>query len=370
MIVIIDSLAFGGEAVGRADGLVLFVAGGVPGDELEVRVVERKPRFARAEIVRVVRPSPDRIEPPCPIAHECGGCPWQMVAVSAQLREKETIVRRALGRVSDKIDPILEAPASLGYRTRVKMTKREGVLGFQARKSHRLVAIDHCVALDPRLDAALNQSRAKILAKLAEGDSVSAVISPKGEVGLSTDGEQLIDVGEERSHVTSPSGFQQASEVQNRVLRALVRDALDVGGYDLLELYAGDGNFTRDLTDARKIVAVESDRAAAARLSKNVSSARVLALPSEIALAQLSADKFDRVLLDPPRAGAKEAIAGIARLEPERIVYVSCDPMTLARDLADFKSRGYEIARVQPIDMMPHTSHVETVVTLVRAARA
>jgi 23S rRNA (uracil1939-C5)-methyltransferase len=409
-------LAFGGDAVGRDDdGRVVFVGGGAPGDLVEVRINEAKKSWARAEVVRVVEAG-RRVVPPCPYQSECGGCPWMHVDIDAQLDAKQEIVERALARTRTHVERILPAPETLGYRRRAKMTSRGPAIGFQARRSHRVIDIEKCIALDPRLDAAMQAARASLHGLLGDGGTVSGLVSDDGRVHLTVESEAahapetladhaaalvgaagVVGVGVraegtrrfygearlelEPELLASSAGFAQANAVQNRALRRLVTAwAFPTDAPDLpraLELYAGDGNFTRELVKHARLVAVEGEPDGAARLVDNLRavSPRVHAAtpaearwsvrhePSELAARKLAqaGERFDVAVLDPPRAGASECLEYLVALGPARIVYVSCDPMTLARDVMRLETQGYRGVRAQPVDMMPHTSHVEVV---------
>ncbi len=416
----LDSLAFGGDAVGRDDGgRVVFVPGGAPGDLVEVRLTERRKAWARGEIERVLEPG-RRAAAPCPLAAQCGGCPWMHVEVAAQLEAKDDIVERALARTEAKVEPILAAPEWLGYRRRARMTSRGGAVGFQVRRSHLVIDVERCVALDPRLDAAMQAARQALRHALGEGGTISGLVSVDGRVHLtvecgerstpetladaacdlvghdrivgigvrSPEGNTLRFYGEPRLELdaaffSSAAGFAQANAGQNDILRRMVvRWALPEGDTvpRVLELYAGDGNFTRDLVKRGRVLAVEGDPDAGARLVDNLRAASprtpespqrwsVRAEPSAQAVKRLVAagEQFDVVVLDPPRTGAADVLDGLAALGPSRIVYVSCDPMTLARDVIRLETLGFRGSRAQPIEMMPHTSHVEVVCLLERA---
>jgi 23S rRNA (uracil1939-C5)-methyltransferase len=374
----LDSLAFGGEAVGRdSDGRVVFVAGGAPGDRVLARVVEKKRSFARAELVRVLAPGA-RVTPPCPIVERCGGCPWQQVAIDAQLAAKQAIVERALHKSGAQVMPIVPSPASLGYRTRARMSVRGAAVGFQARRSHEVVDVEKCLALEPRLDAAMQAARRALGPLVGDGGTIAGLLRDDGvEIAIATvagadvarpakalvgqAGIVAVTVDEPRAPA---AGFAQANAAQNERLRALVRDAADARGRRVLELYAGDGNFTRELAAvAASGVAVEGDRSAAARLAEAARNFTVVAEPAARAVERLAraGEHFDVVLLDPPRAGAIDVVDGIARLQPSRVVYVSCDPMTLARDLDALSRHGLVARTAWPVDMMPHTWHIEVV---------
>jgi len=426
----LDALAFGGDAVGRDDsGRVVFVPGGAPGDLVEARVTERKKAYARGELMRVVEPGA-RVTPACPLASTCGGCPWMHVESATQLGAKEEIVRRALAKSGAQVERILPSPSWLGYRTRVRMTARSGAVGFQARKSHRVVDVPECPALEPRLDRAVQAARAAIGPLLGDGGTLSGLLAADGRVHLAVTtcgergtpetladaaaglvgesqivgvsvrsndgktsryyGQPRLDVGE--GFAASAAGFAQANAAQNQILRKLVlRWAVpdEAAEPRVLELYAGDGNFTRDLVKRARVVAVEGDREAAARLVDNlrvvaprttpsdrggsrtpVDTERwaVRAEPSAQAVRRLleGAEQFDVVVLDPPRAGAPDLVDELPALGATRIVYISCDPMTLARDVARLAPH-YRVVRAQPLDMMPHTSHIEVLCLLQRA---
>jgi 23S rRNA (uracil1939-C5)-methyltransferase len=392
---------------------VVFVPGGAPGDLVEVRVTDTKRNYGRGELLRVVEPG-RRVSPPCALAGECGGCPWMHVESQAQLAAKEQIVRHALAKTGAEVLPIIGSSEWSGYRVRARMTARGGVVGFQTRKSHRVVDVKTCIALDLRLDGALRTARELIGSALGEGGTLGGLVSNDGRVHLSIEGgqgaepERLADdsaqlIGKagiegvvvragdmsryhgarrltlEGSFQASAEGFAQASASQNEVLRRLVKEwavpSSEEAPPRVLELYAGDGNFTRDLVRRARVVAVEGDRDAAARLVDNLRASmprgmgtldrwNVRAESAGNAVMRLRGEKFDVVVLDPPRAGATEAVFGIADLAAPRIVYVSCDPMTLARDVARLAESGYRALKAQPIDMMPHTSHVEVVCLL------
>jgi 23S rRNA (uracil1939-C5)-methyltransferase len=382
---VLESLAFGGEAVGRgADGRVAFVSGGAPGDRVVVRVVEDKRSFVRAELVRVVAAGAARVAPPCPIVDKCGGCPWQHVEVAAQLAAKQAIVARALGKLDAAVAPIAAAPAPLGYSTRARMTARGGAVGFAGRRSHEIVDVERCIALDPALDAAMQAARRTLGAIVGEEGAIAGLVVDGGvELALmSGAGADRARLGEAAAALVGQAGilrvtvddssapaagFAQANAAQNETLRQLVREAACADGLRVLELYAGDGNFTRDLAAvARAGVAVEGDRPAVARLRERLRHAplwQAAAEPAVRAVERLAktGERFDVVVLDPPRAGAADLIALLPRLAPARIVYVSCDPMTLARDLGTLSKLGYATQTAWPVDMMPQTWHVEVV---------
>jgi 23S rRNA (uracil1939-C5)-methyltransferase len=355
------------------------------------------------------------------------------VEVPAQLEAKQEIVERALAKSQIAVAPILPAPEWLGYRRRAKMTARGPYVGFAARRSHRVIDIDRCLAMDPRLDAAMQAARAELKGLIGDGGTISGLVAKDGRVHLTVEAtesaapETLADkaaslagarfgaativgvgvrlgatnrfYGEARlqldeKYIASAAGFAQANAAQNDILRRFVLRWAMAGAADrapaetqrVLELYAGDGNFTRDLVERTRVVAVEGDPDGSARLVDNLRAVAprvkhgpnttpstdrwsVRAEPTEQAVRKLIAagERFDAIVLDPPRAGAAELIDLMPKLEPSRIIYVSCDPMTLARDLLRLEALGFRGKRAHPIDMMPHTAHVEVVCLIERA---
>lgn len=413
MRVTIDSLAFGGDGVGRAeDGRVVFVPGVAPGDEVEVAVEEEKKGFIRASVERVVKASAARVEPPCPIyaANDCGGCQWMHVSAAAQRAAKEGIVRRALRHVlpAEQIRPIETPSPELGWRRRTRLRWRRvggGVLlGYAARRSHRLVDVPTCPQLEPRLDVALAAVREVLLPALAGGaGEIELLLGESGDVHVAVDGAGarhaagaarallgragvrgviLRDrdgadvIGEPHIELeprfrTSAEAFAQVSAPGNATLRRLVMEgAGDIAGASVLELYGGSGNFTRDLVAAgARVAAVEE---APSLMDLNVGGVSFTPEPAERALARFVARglRFDVIVLDPPRIGCTpEVLEAIGKLAPGRLVYVSCDPNTLARDLRVLAEQyGVSPTHAIPVDLMPQTFHIEVVAWAVSRA--
>jgi 23S rRNA (uracil1939-C5)-methyltransferase len=376
----IASLAAGGDGVGRDDtGRVTFVPATAPGDRVRVTITKATKSFARGELVELIAPGASRVTPSCRHAIAgCGGCSWQHVARADQLAAKQAIVEGALRKLAVTIHPIADPGPALGWRRRARFHVEAGVVGLYAHASHRVIAIDSCPQLEPALDAAL---AAVIAARPPDGELVLA-IGHRGDVVVGIEhawpGAQAVigraaivgvDAGERRIGTTvieiepglvgGPWDFAQASAAGNRALVTRTLAAVGDGTGRLLELYAGAGNFTRGLVEAGWDVLATDHVAPIAPV------ARFETGPVERVLAA-RAGPVEVIVLDPPRTGAAEAIAGILRLAPRRIVYVSCDPATLARDVARLDG-VYVAGEAWPLDLMPHTSHVEVVMRLDRA---
>ncbi len=381
----IEKLVYGGDGLGRVEGRAVFVPGTSPGDLVRARVVERKKSFLRAEVLDVLEPGPARRTPPCPLAGECGGCQFQHVDYGAQIAAKGEFVRDALARIG-RIDfagdiPVhADAEHELSYRVRatahVVKTRDRVLFGFFAPRSHRVVDVESCPLLVPELDAAWHRarsSREKLhrveTLDLAVGDAGAAADPPVAAVGGSDLETEVAGV----RYRFAPGTFFQANRP---LLGSLVRVATDgdeEGGALALDLFAGVGLFAIPLARRfGRVVAVESDGRAAAFARANadangVANMRVVAEPVESWLAgrPVAEGEVDLALLDPPRTGlGLEGARLLAGLAPRRIVYVSCDPSTLARDLRVLVDAGYGLRSVDAFDLFPQTFHVETVARL------
>jgi 23S rRNA (uracil1939-C5)-methyltransferase len=319
------------------------------------------------------------VAPVCPhVERRCGGCQWQQVARSAQLAAKQAIVAGALRKLAGvHIHPIGDPAPALGWRRRARFHVERGRAGLYELGSHRVLPIDHCPQLEPALDAAY----AVVAAATPPDGELALAIAHDGRIAVATErtwrgaarlvgragiagvlagdvahGDVTLEI--EPGLWAGPRDFAQASAAGNGALIAQVRAALGPGPGRLLELYAGAGNFTRGFAaDGWDVTA--SDVALPARPPPgfHVGAAHDI-------LARL-AGPWDAIALDPPRTGAADAIDGILRAAPRTIVYVSCDPATLARDAAQLT--GYRATDAWPLDVMPHTAHIEVVMRLERA---
>lgn len=378
----ITALAAGGDGVARDDGRVTFVPRTVPGDRVRARLVQVTKSFARAQLVSVEEPSPDRVEPACPhFTRGCGGCTWLHVSRAAQLAAKQAIVANALRKLGLAIHPIEDPAPPLGWRRRARFHIARGQVGLYAESSHTVLPIDRCPQLEPALDAALAKVRGasppdgELTLLLGYRSEIVVGVARPWPIGASLIGQAgivgVVAAGEGETHGVGvieiepglwggPNDFAQSSATGNAALIARTRTAGARGPGRLVELYAGSGNFTRSLIeDGWDVIATDGvapPRPVAAD-QRTGSVADVLASIE---------GPVDAIVLDPPRTGAADAIDGIVRLSPRVIVYVSCDPATLARDLDRLVGAGYRATDAWPIDLMPQTAHVEVVVRLER----
>lgn len=404
----LTDMAHGGDAVGRYDGRAVFVPLGIPGETVRVCVEHEHKRFANARLLEVVEPSPDRVTPPCRYFGLCGGCQWQHIAYEAQLRFKEGIVRNQLQRLGGQYEtlvrPVIGMDEPWGYRNHVQLTMdRRGQLGYQALKRHDVVPVDACYITHPYLDELwdaldldLDLSRVSLRCGAATGERlilfegrdddlpILELDAPVSCLFQAADGRMVVLAGDahycERLRdilfqVSGPSFFQvntgQAERVLDVVEGYLALDSQET----LLDVYCGVGTFALTLArTARHVIGVEASPWAIHDAVANADRADFANVELYEGLAEEVLPSLDvapdAVVVDPPRAGcAPEALSAIARSGPSRIVYVSCDPATLARDVASLADMGYRLMEAQPIDMFPHTYHIETVAKLVRDGR-
>ncbi|MGH7844331.1 MAG: 23S rRNA (uracil(1939)-C(5))-methyltransferase RlmD [Candidatus Binatia bacterium] len=416
----IGSLSYGPYGVGRDGRRVILVPQTAPGDEAEVRIVTEKKNYATGELLRLVKPSPHRQTPPCRYVPACGGCPWQHVSYHHQLAAKEAIVRESLRRIGGFLEfpllPIVSSPSEYHYRRRIRLqcdsSKR---LGFHRASSHELIEIDDCLIADPELNPRLALARewAALLMtplqhiEMVRGDQAGEVVFAGYSAGDFASGDDracslflarhpelfgLVLRGRNWRHtwgdpkVVITTEYQIPLSVDADVFSqvnaiggsGLVRELLRWGDFHkpdrVLELYCGAGNFTLPIAArAGKVCAVEQNRWAVENARQNSRLNRLqniewVCADAAQAVTRLNRRKenFAAIILNPPRSGAKGLERMLPNLRAEKIFYVSCNPSTLARDLAALKKTGYSLVQIRPFDLFPHTFHVETLAEMRR----
>jgi 23S rRNA (uracil1939-C5)-methyltransferase len=404
----LDSVAHGGEAIGRYAGKVVFVPYAIPGERVRAEVVEEKERWTRTRLVAVLEASPDRVEPPCPYFGEgkCGGCQWQHIAYERQANMKAAIVAdqlRRLGRLDDPpvADTIVlagdEELLAYGYRNQTQFAvTTEGQLAYRRAFGHDLIPVDRCLLLDTRLDdlqgaldmawpeltgvtlrAGVNTGDALIVFDTDSQDEPELSIDLPAACALrGPDGVHPLvgspwiheEVAGRRYRVSADSFFQ-ANTAGAVALVDLVTGYAEPRPSDVIvDAYCGVGLFALALAGSvAEMIGIESSPTACEDLADNAAGLDNLTihegaveevLPALLAQGQ----QADLVVMDPPRAGAgQEVIRGLAGLGPRRIVYVSCDPATLARESVFLGAAGYHLVEAQPVDLFPQTYHIETV---------
>lgn len=407
MQVQIEKLAFGGSGIGRTEGKIVFVRGGIPGDVLRVRITKEKGRYAEAEIEEILISSPERTSSACPVFGVCGGCQWQHIAYPYQLKYKEEILRETLERIGGlkgiEIEPIVPSPKEYAYRNRVTLStwfqKGRHRIGYHEEKSKKRIAIDGCPISSKPIDrviSGLTKSLTNVryypLKKIHiasdEGTAYIDLVPIRNNISgilnstlnyLRKLAEEDVLISESKEFefnllglrfYSTPSVFIQANKEINEMLVKTVHEWANLRGYErVLDLYCGIGNFSLYIAKgAKEVIGVDVNARAvdlANRSAKVNSITNVVfdASPSGLFIEEAvrRGDRFDLIILDPPREGARDVLEGISKLSPEKIIYVSCDPPTLSRDLKILTELGYQTLKIRPFDMFPQTYHIESV---------
>lgn len=395
-------MAHGGDAVARHEGKVVFVPYLIPGEEALVEIVEEKANYLRAWPVEVISPSPDRVEALCVHFGVCGGCHWQHISYQRQLALRQEVLLSQLARIAHLPDaavkPTVPADEPWYYRNNVQLhLDQEGRLGFIGASDHQVLPISECHIMHPlvwdmwsaleiefpgleRITLRAGTASQEQLVVLESGtDDVPEVEVdlPVSCVLLLPDGTPVIFVG--APHITERVGGRQLRVSANSFFQVNTRQAERVisivegyaeprGNELLLDLYCGVGTFGLSLADkVAAVVGIDNSESAIedARFnSQDLDNVQFLQGSVEELIPDVE-EKLDLVLLDPPRHGvSKKALDAIMKRVPGRVIYVSCDPATLARDVGIMVRSGYNLVAVQPVDMFPQTYHVEAVALL------
>jgi 23S rRNA (uracil1939-C5)-methyltransferase len=443
----INELSLTGVGVGRWQDRVVFVADAVPGDHLQVRLTQVKPTYAHAQLEQILTPSPQRVRPACIVADKCGGCQWQQVSYPQQLQEKQTQVVEALRRigkfVAPVVEPILAAPAPLGYRNKVTyplaLSQGKVQAGYYRKGSHQLINLNQCPVQDPHLNPFLAEIKQDIQAhgwrvydeqyqrgnlrhlslrigrrtgevlltlvgqdpNLPELEAqaqawleryanlVGVCFNQNNHKGNRIFGPQTITIAGRGSITEQFAGlvleigadmFFQVYTEQAEALVNSILQGLNLQGHEqIIDAYCGIGTLSLPLAKhCRQIFGVELHPMAVQQAQTNaarnqIDNASFFASTTEAWLPGVAASiegKVDIVLLDPPRKGCDPSvISSLRELSPTQIVYMSCNPSTLARDLQQLCGEGlYALERVQPADLFPQTAHVEALAWLRRCS--
>ena len=373
MIVDIERVAHGGVCIAHADdGRVVFVRHALPGEQVRVRVTEERRSYLRADAVDILSASPARVDPPCPWAGpgRCGGCDWQHVRLDEQRRMKATVIAEQLAHLAGVVrdvqvqplhgDAVGSGDAGLHWRTRMRLaTDEHGRAGLRRHRSHEIEPIDDCLIAAEAADVPELVSR-------------TWPVEVEVTVDVSATGERAVAVGEHEETVTERAagrdwsvpvgGFWQVHVRAADVLAATVVElAAPLRTDSSVDLYCGVGLFAGALgPSVAEVIAVESDRRAAAAARRNLADLPVRVVRERVDRWVRAPRQADIVVLDPPRKGAgREVVARLAGFGARRIVYVACDPSALARDTAVLREHGYELADLRAFDLFPMTAHVE-----------
>ena len=351
----IEDVAFGGKGVGREQGKAIFVPYTIEGETVSAEIVREKKQFAEAELVEVKQSSPDRVEPQCPYFGRCGGCAYQHVSYEHQLAIKWRQVRDALQRIGKLKDvpmrPIIPSPKQYEYRNRITVHAQDGVIGFFRRDSHRLIDIQHCPISCDEVNRALSELRGQ--PHVGDGHYTLRA-SAKARV------------------------FLQTNDAVARALRDLVVDLIPPDQQLLIDAYCGAGFFAKALLEKfERVIGIDWDRFAIAAAKENAKEKETyiagdveeelinVTRNGDPQVAQAVTDRRSlTIIVDPPATGMSADVRkAILDLAPTTLIYVSCNPPTLARDLRELQQK-FTIDSVTPLDMFPQTAEIEVAVHL------
>jgi len=380
-IVDIERIVAGGYGLSKSkNGKRLLVAGAAAGERCVVELEHDYKDYATGTVAEVLKISKERIDPRCHIFGECGGCQFQHLEYSSQIEAKEEIVRDALFRIGEfgslKINPMIPAENPWAYRNHVRFSTGRlfGDVGFIPRSHRGLVKVTNCAVAVPWINEQIPKIQGHVgtlhQVQLRKSESTNeALISPKiNEIreisGQSCYHEELAGF---RFRI-SQSSFFQVNSAQAENLVDLVREALPTSGDLLVDAYAGVGTFSVIFSSRfRLVVAIEESAGATKDAELNTQDFANIAIrvgKVEDVLPDLG-EPVDAVILDPPRVGCHPAVLdSIIAIAPRSLIYVSCDPATLSRDLKKLVGHGYDLEYVTPIDMFPQTAHIECVAKL------
>ena len=341
----INDIAFGGKGVGRAEGKAIFVPFTIEGERVSAEITREKKQFAEAELVEVLAPAAQRVVPECPHFGRCGGCSYQHIDYEHQLaikhRQVEQILRR-VGRIADPpMQPIISSPKPYQYRNRVTVHVENGVIGYYRRDAHRLIDVEVCPIASPKVNDRLAELRSR---------------KPR-------DGHYTL-----RAH-EGPRVFEQTNDEVGEALAQLVAQLLPPAGQLLIDAYCGAGFFAKRLLDRfERVIGIEWDRYAIAAAQQNATGKEhYINGDVEVELTRVLTDNAAMsmcVIVDPPGTGLTERTCrALLDHRLESLIYVSCNPATLARDLAMLLQQ-FTLESVTPLDMFPQTAEIECVALL------
>ena len=391
--VTLTGFAAGGKAVGHApDGRVVFVEYGIPGERVVAEVTAEHPGYLEATAVQVLEASPDRVEAPCGYFGRCGGCQLQHIDYPEQLRLKAAVVRDQLTRigrfdaafVASTVREMLGMDDPWGYRNHMRFTaRRDGEVGFMQRGTQRFMRIDRCAIATDAVNAVLEATQGRTMQArqitVRAGEHTGEVmVQPKlqwrpgrphdrVESGQPHYAEELLGV---RYRISGPAFFQVNTRQAEHLVALVIEHVREARPRVVIDAYAGVGTFAALLAPwVERVVTIEESAAAGDDAEVNLAPfknvTRVVAKVEAVLAGMEPAP--DVVVIDPPRAGIlPEVVRAILESAARRVVYVSCDPGTLARDLRLFVDGGFALREVQPVDMFPHTQHIECVSVLDR----
>ncbi len=363
--VTIDSLGNNGDGIARHDGKVVFVALTLPGERVRIKSVTRKKSYIRAQVLETLESSPERQTPPCEYFGRCGGCDWQHAPYAMQLDAKVQNLADALiriGKLADPpISPIVPSPSTYHYRNRIQGVVKNGHFHFRHRSSDQLLAVTSCALAEESISTYLSDSEA-----LSQG--------AQGRVEIATDnnGLSILPINEENS---TEAGFRQVNtSIANELSHLLDKVLAPLNSETCIDLYCGRGQWSLEIAQKHpdtRVIGIDASE-------HNIRIAREHSMMSGLTNIRFQHGRVENVLkslplsnslciVDPPRAGLATTVCqALCDNQPQHIVYISCHPASLARDLAILTDSHFTLERITPLDMFPQTAHLETLTLLSR----
>lgn len=423
MILKIVDIAEDGRGIGKTEeNYTVFLNGVLPGDKVEAKVVKQKKNYAEGELLNIIDPSKDRIQSSCPISNECGGCDFQEYGYEAQLDYKKRTVERALrniGGVDFGVENVVHAENVFNYRNKMTLHVNSGKIGYYSKKTHDVIDIEGCKINDLQ-SLEIKETISEFLKNNGEQNITDVMIRTSRKLGgimvlLITNGKQVKNRAELIEELTSkypniesivenrhsknksdeyvnkvlygkgyiydsikdlkfkvsPETFLQINpEVTELIYDKVVEYADLKGNETVYDIYSGVGTISLVLGGSSKsVIGIESVKKSVENARENAMLNGIENVKFEYGRAEYifpeKEEKADVIVVDPPRKGCeKRVLDAMISMSPEKIVYVSCNPSTLARDLKHLSENGYSVKKVQPFDMFSWTTHVETVVLL------
>lgn len=380
----IDSLSNAGDGIGRVDGWVVFVPFALPGDRVKARVWRNDKNYSTADLVEIIQPSKDRVEPLCRLFGTCGGCQYQHFSYDQQLfwktRQVADLLRLQAG-LELPVNPAIASPWQYYYRSKITphfdkpKTETKPAIGFLKKGSrHDVVDVPQCPIAMECINEALPMARKSVYQAAAHFKRGATVLLRASEGGVITNNNAVAceKVGDLEFHFLAGDFFQNNPFILPLFTDYVARQASMDGERFLVDAYCGSGLFALSLAGKfTRVLGVEvsetsADWARSNARSNGIDHAEFLAADAGSIFAQVDfpADQT-AVVIDPPRKGcSKEFLTQLFAFGPGKVVYVSCNPSTQIRDLAEFDAAGYAVTDVQPFDLFPQTKHLECVVTL------
>lgn len=417
----VEKLDHQGAGIAYQNKKPVFIEGALPGEQVLAQLTESKSKFARAQLIKVQQASSERVEPFCKHFDQCGGCNMQHLELASQREYKQQTLSQLMSKFSGQNQSLVPSIVGndKGYRRRARISvmldkkSRQLQFGFRRKQSKQIVTVTHCPVLAPELDAMLPElhqllqsfDRQECLGhvELVKGDNTNVMVlrhtkplTNKDQAALEKfarekqttlylmpEAEQLNLVAGEEAHYTevgvtvpfSPNNFIQVNQGVNQQMVEQALTWLELSNEDrVLDLFCGLGNFSLPMAkQVKAVIGVEGVDAMVEKATHNAQLNQIdntrfyqANLEQDLSQAPWASEKFDKILLDPARAGASGIVEQLSALGAARVVYVSCNPATLARDSQSLLQQGYQLEKLGMLDMFPHTSHLESMALFVK----